>query len=101
MMMGGLVTDDHGAGQGDNDPVDVVEIGSKTLATGGVYPVKPLAILAMIGTPCAKAPLPFDCTLHPVSLEIFLFSQTLPQRGISSWERAESTRLRMLGVPLT
>ena len=36
--------------QGDNDPVDVVEIGSKALETGGVYQVKPLAILAMIGT---------------------------------------------------
>lgn len=34
--------------QGDNDPVDVVEIGSATLASGGVYAVKPLAILAMI-----------------------------------------------------
>ncbi|CAK0787772.1 V-ATPase V0 sector subunit c'' [Coccomyxa viridis] len=33
---------------GDNDPVDVVEIGSETLAMGGVYPVKPLAVLAMI-----------------------------------------------------
>ena len=35
--------------QGDNDPVDVVEIGSQALETGGVYQVKPLAILAMIG----------------------------------------------------
>ena len=34
--------------QGDNDPVDVVEIGSKALDMGGVYPVKPLAVLAMI-----------------------------------------------------
>ena len=34
--------------QGDNDPVDVVEIGSETLVSGGVYPVKPLAVLAMI-----------------------------------------------------
>ena len=34
--------------QGDNDPVDVVEIGSKALATGSVHPVKPLAVLAMI-----------------------------------------------------
>jgi inorganic pyrophosphatase len=34
--------------QGDNDPVDVVEIGSETLVSGGVYAVKPLAILAMI-----------------------------------------------------
>ena len=34
--------------QGDNDPVDVVEIGSQTLVCGGVYKVKPLAVLAMI-----------------------------------------------------
>lgn len=33
---------------GDNDPVDVVEIGSKRLDMGGVYAVKPLATLAMI-----------------------------------------------------
>ena len=34
--------------QGDNDPVDVVEIGSEQLAMGGVYQVKPLAVYAMI-----------------------------------------------------
>jgi inorganic pyrophosphatase len=34
--------------QGDNDPVDVVEIGSRTLEHGGVYPVKPLGVFAMI-----------------------------------------------------
>lgn len=28
--------------QGDNDPVDVVEIGSQTCDMGGVYQVKPL-----------------------------------------------------------
>jgi len=33
---------------GDNDPVDVVEIGSSTLTMGGVYPVKPLGVYAMI-----------------------------------------------------
>eukprot|EP00271_Cylindrocystis_brebissonii_P007858 TRINITY_DN2173_c0_g1_i1.p1 TRINITY_DN2173_c0_g1~~TRINITY_DN2173_c0_g1_i1.p1 ORF type:complete len:297 (+),score=68.76 TRINITY_DN2173_c0_g1_i1:245-1135(+) len=33
---------------GDNDPVDVVEIGEKTAVMGEVYPVKPLAVLAMI-----------------------------------------------------
>ena len=33
---------------GDNDPLDVVEIGSRRLTTGGVYAVKPLAVLAMI-----------------------------------------------------
>ena len=34
--------------QGDNDPVDVVEIGSRQLEQGGVYPVKPLGVYAMI-----------------------------------------------------
>ena len=33
---------------GDNDPLDVVEIGSKTLKMGAVVPVKPLGILSMI-----------------------------------------------------
>merc|ERR1712094_135833 len=33
---------------GDNDPVDVVEIGSATLEMGGVYPVKIVGVLAMI-----------------------------------------------------
>ena len=34
--------------QGDNDPVDVVEIGSEQLKMGGVYRVKPLGVYAMI-----------------------------------------------------
>ena len=34
--------------QGDNDPVDVVEIGSKQLRSGGVYCVKLLGAYAMI-----------------------------------------------------
>jgi inorganic pyrophosphatase len=34
--------------KGDNDPVDVVEIGSSALAMGGVYRVKPLGVYAMI-----------------------------------------------------
>lgn len=33
---------------GDNDPLDVVEIGSKALAMGAVEPVKALGVLAMI-----------------------------------------------------
>ncbi|KAI3434910.1 hypothetical protein D9Q98_002964 [Chlorella vulgaris] len=33
---------------GDNDPVDVVEIGSSTCEMGGVYAVKPLGVYAMI-----------------------------------------------------
>ena len=34
--------------QGDNDPVDVVEIGEAECAMGSVTPVKPLGDLAMI-----------------------------------------------------
>jgi len=34
--------------KGDNDPVDVVEIGSKALAVGSVHQVKVLGVLAMI-----------------------------------------------------
>jgi inorganic pyrophosphatase len=34
--------------KGDNDPVDVVEIGSKTLASGSINKVKVLGVLAMI-----------------------------------------------------
>eukprot|EP00850_Spirogloea_muscicola_P013428 SM000091S24586 [mRNA] locus=s91:132910:134570:- [translate_table: standard] len=33
---------------GDNDPVDLVEIGERTATMGEVYRVKPLAVLAMI-----------------------------------------------------
>ena len=33
---------------GDNDPLDVVEIGSKTLEIGSISPVKPLGVLSMI-----------------------------------------------------
>lgn len=34
--------------QGDNDPVDVVEIGSTQLASGGVYSVKAVGAYAMV-----------------------------------------------------
>ena len=34
--------------QGDNDPVDVVEIGSQRCEMGGVYAVKPLGVYAMV-----------------------------------------------------
>jgi len=34
--------------KGDNDPLDVVEIGSAVLPMGAVVPVKPLGVLAMI-----------------------------------------------------
>jgi inorganic pyrophosphatase len=34
--------------QGDNDPVDVVEIGSEAGEMGGIYKVKPLGVYAMV-----------------------------------------------------
>jgi inorganic pyrophosphatase len=34
--------------QGDNDPVDVVEIGSASAEMGGEYAVKPLGVYAMV-----------------------------------------------------
>ena len=34
--------------QGDNDPVDVVEIGSAVCEMGGIYKVKPLGVYAML-----------------------------------------------------
>ncbi|GAX73317.1 hypothetical protein CEUSTIGMA_g771.t1 [Chlamydomonas eustigma] len=34
--------------EGDNDPLDVVEIGTRPCRTGGVYQVKPLGVFAMI-----------------------------------------------------
>lgn len=34
--------------QGDNDPVDVVEIGSTQLSSGGVYSVKAVGAYAMV-----------------------------------------------------
>lgn len=34
--------------QGDNDPVDVVEIGSAPCEMGGIYTVKPLGVYAML-----------------------------------------------------
>ena len=34
--------------QGDNDPVDVVEIGAGQCSQGGIYKVKPLGAYAMI-----------------------------------------------------
>ena len=33
---------------GDDDPIDVVEIGASALEAGSVTPVKPLGVLAMI-----------------------------------------------------
>jgi len=33
---------------GDNDPIDVIEIGMKQLGTGSVTPVKPLGIIALL-----------------------------------------------------
>ena len=34
--------------KGDNDPLDVIEIGTKSCESGDVYPVKVLGVLGMI-----------------------------------------------------
>ena len=39
---------DVGGAFGDNDPLDVVEIGAASLAMGSITPVKPLGVLSMI-----------------------------------------------------
>eukprot|EP01023_Acetabularia_acetabulum_P044525 TRINITY_DN4473_c0_g1_i2.p3 TRINITY_DN4473_c0_g1~~TRINITY_DN4473_c0_g1_i2.p3 ORF type:complete len:272 (+),score=58.77 TRINITY_DN4473_c0_g1_i2:1068-1883(+) len=43
-----VVNEAAGKVAGDNDPVDVVEIGSVALKMGGVYKVKPVGVYAMI-----------------------------------------------------
>lgn len=40
--------DPHTKAKGDNDPIDVCEIGSKTLPRGSVVPVKVLGVMALI-----------------------------------------------------
>lgn len=40
--------DPHTSTNGDNDPIDVCEIGSKTLSRGAVVPVKVLGVMALI-----------------------------------------------------
>jgi len=57
--------------KGDNDPVDVVEIGSVALAMGSVTPVKPVGVYAMIddgeldwkGKELSQSPRSADCLL--------------------------------------
>jgi len=41
-------TEAERGGQGDGDPIDVVEVGSAVLETGAVRAVKPLGVLCMI-----------------------------------------------------
>lgn len=37
---------------GDNDPIDVVEIGGRSWSTGSIVEVKVLGVLALIGRSC-------------------------------------------------
>ena len=39
---------DHLPLEGDNDPLDVIEFGTRQLATGSVTPVKVLGVLALL-----------------------------------------------------
>ena len=66
---------DVGGAFGDDDPIDVVEIGASAQDMGAVVPVKPLGVLSMIDdgevaaslctpcTPLARAAPPPPCTL--------------------------------------
>ena len=61
-----------GAG-GDNDPLDVVEIGSATIDMGAIVPVKALGALSMIDDGeldwkliCVRVDDPLAATLHDV-----------------------------------
>jgi inorganic pyrophosphatase len=40
--------DPHTAAKGDNDPIDVIEIGSKVRKTGDIVPVKVLGVMALL-----------------------------------------------------
>lgn len=58
---------------GDNDPVDVVEIGSASCDMGGVYKVKPVGVYAMIDEGeldwkviCVRADDPKAALIHDV-----------------------------------
>jgi len=55
---------------GDNDPVDVVEIGSASLAQGTVAPVKPLGVLAMIDDGELDWKVIAICTEDPLAKEL-------------------------------
>ena len=57
---------DVGGAFGDNDPMDVVEIGASSQDMGAIVPVKPLGVLSMIDdgevAPCFCTPSAHPCT---------------------------------------
>ena len=57
---------DVGGAFGDNDPMDVVEIGASSQDMGAIVPVKPLGVLSMIDdgevAPCLCTPSAHPCT---------------------------------------
>ena len=67
--------------QGDNDPVDVVEIGGVPLSTGGVYPVKALGAYAMLDQGELDWKLLCICEDHPLASQM---------RGVADIERCSS-----------
>ena len=57
---------DVGGAFGDDDPIDVVEIGASSQDMGAIVPVKPLGVLSMIDdgevAPCLCTPSAHPCT---------------------------------------
>ena len=55
---------DVGGAFGDDDPIDVVEIGASAQEMGAVVPVKPLGVLSMIDDGEVAPSLCTPCTAH-------------------------------------
>ena len=72
---------DVGGAFGDNDPMDVVEIGASSQDMGAIVPVKPLGVLSMIDdgevAPCASA--------HPLHTPAHLYAHS------DAWTAAQRT----------
>jgi hypothetical protein len=74
--------------QGDNDPVDLVEIGSEQLKLGGVYKVKPLG---SVGRVMSVAPPPAPRRLPPLTPKKPNPPKTKPQTNPKPTTKTAST----------
>ena len=76
---------DVGGAFGDDDPIDVVEIGASSQDMGAIVPVKPLGVLSMIDdgevAPCLCTPLHTSCTLCTLMLGRRQRTPDQPRRG--------------------
>ena len=84
--------DNVGGAGGDNDPLDVVEIGSTTIEMGAVVPVRPLGALSMIDDGeldwkliCLRVDDPLSASLHDIHDVENLLPGTVS--GIREWFR--------------